>query len=155
MDWKQIGPYLLPLLVAAILARRMMRAQKPRTVRLGRLWLLPALLLFATWTTLAHEELPGIVSGIVSVLVFVVATALGGLIGWFRVHTLEFTRDAGTGKITSRGSQLDVLFVVGLIAVRYGRLRLFHWRADRPVAKCRVGLSYRHNHVSKIVGEPF
>src|SRR5579863_527081 len=114
MSW--IGPYIIPLIVAAILVRRLIREQKPRTVRLGRLWLMPALLLLVTLASLNHEPTPGFVAS----AVFVLAVGLGGLIGWYRVHTLEFSRDEETGKITSRGSQFDALIVLGLIALRYG-----------------------------------
>jgi len=111
----QLGPYIVPLLIAVIILRRAMRAQKPRTVRMQRLWIFPALLLFVTLNSLWHEGFPGFVV----VLVFTAAAAAGAAIGWFRVHTLEFSLDAESGKVSARATQLGALLIVGLIAVRY------------------------------------
>jgi hypothetical protein len=52
-------------------------------------------------------------------LVFVAAAAAGGAIGWFRVHTLEFSLDAESGKVSARATQLGALLIVALIGVRY------------------------------------
>ncbi|HEY1613446.1 MAG TPA: hypothetical protein VGF97_07150 [Rhizomicrobium sp.] len=108
--------YLVALVVALIVLRRVMKSRKPRTVRLWGLWVWPAILLLVTLSSLHHEAFPGLLA----LLMFVIALGLGGLIGWYRVHTLEFSRDAQSGIITSQGSHGDVYFVVGLIALRYG-----------------------------------
>jgi hypothetical protein len=110
----QLAPYIVPLLVAAIILRRAMRAQKPRTVRLQRLWIFPALLLFVTLNSLWHEGFPGFVV----VIVFAVVAIAGTAIGWFRVHTLEFSLDED-GKVSARATQLGALLIVGLIGLRY------------------------------------
>jgi hypothetical protein len=110
----QLAPYIVPLLVAAIILRRAMRAQKPRTVRLQRLWIFPALLLFVTLNSLLHEGFPGFVV----VIVFAVVAIAGTAIGWFRVHTLEFSLDED-GKVSARATQLGALLIVGLIGLRY------------------------------------
>ena len=110
-----LSPFIVPLVVGAIVLRRAMRAQKPQTVRTTRLWIFPSLLLFVTVMSLWHEGFPGFVAA----LVFVAAGAAGGAIGWFRVHTLEFSVDKESGKVSARASQLGALLIVGLIALRY------------------------------------
>ena len=110
----ELSPLIAPLLVAALVLRRAMRAQKPRTVRTTRLWIFPGLLLFVTVMSLWHESFPGFVVP----LVFIAAAGAGGAIGWFRVHTLEFSLDAESGKVSARATQLGALSIVGLIAIR-------------------------------------
>ena len=110
-----LSPFIVPLVVAALVLRRATRAQKPQTVRMTRLWIFPSLLLLVTVMSLWHERYPGLVAS----LVFVAAGAAGGVIGWFRVHTLEFSLDAESGKVSARATQLGALLIVGLIGLRY------------------------------------
>lgn len=115
MDWHALSPYLLPLLIAALLLRRAMRAQKPRTVRMTRLWLFPLLLLLVTAMSIAREP----EFGIAVAIAFLAAGLAGGAIGWYRVHTLEFSLDAESGKVSARATRLGALLIVGLIGLRY------------------------------------
>jgi hypothetical protein len=110
-----LSPFIVPLLIGALILRRAMRAQKPQTVRMTRLWIFPGLLLLVTTMSLWHEGFPGVLVS----LVLIAAAAAGGAIGWFRVHTLEFSLDAETGKVSARASQLGALLIFGLIALRY------------------------------------
>lgn len=112
MHWSAL---IVPLLVAAIVLRRALRAQKPRTVRTTRLWIFPGLLLLVTLTSLTHEGFPAPLVA----LVFIVAAAAGGAIGWFRVHTLEFSLDAESGKVSQRATQFGAFLILGLIGLRY------------------------------------
>jgi hypothetical protein len=115
MNWNALSPYLVPLLVGAILLRRALRAQKAKRVRFATLWIFPALLLLVTVSSVVRE--PAI--GIGVVVAFVVAALAGAAIGWYRVHTLEFSVDSETGRISARANQWGALLVVGLIALRY------------------------------------
>ena len=116
MDWHGLSPLIVPLLAAAILLRRAMREQKPKRVRFTRLWLFPALLLLVTIPSVLSGPQPGILASII----WVIAMVVGGLIGWYRVHTLEFTVDTESGKVSARATQFGALLIVGLIALRYG-----------------------------------
>ena len=116
MDLHTLSPYIVPLVVAAILLRRAMREQKPKRVRFTRLWLFPALLLLVTIPSVLRGPQPGILASVA----YLVAMVLGGLVGWYRVHTLEFTLDAESGKVSARATQFGALVIVGLIALRYG-----------------------------------
>jgi len=105
MSWKELAPYLIPVLVMALLARRVMKAQQPSAVRLWRLWLLPGVLLALTGVTLAHEP--------------ILVSAGGASLGWFRVHTLEFTVDPETGTIFSKSTPVGAIILVALLMFRY------------------------------------
>jgi hypothetical protein len=115
MEWKIFAPYIVPLLIAAIILRRVMRVQKARTIRLQRLWIFPALLLAVTAMSLGRESS----AGLVVYAAFLAAGSIGGAIGWYRVHTLEFSVDAESGKVSARATRLGALLVFGLIALRY------------------------------------
>jgi hypothetical protein len=121
MDWKALSPYFVPLLVAAILLRRAMREQKPKRVRFTRLWLFPALLLLVTVPSVLHGPSPGILVS----LAYLLAMGLGSALGWYRVHTLEFSLDSESGKVSARATQFGAVLIVGLIALRYGAEFLF------------------------------
>jgi hypothetical protein len=115
MDWHALSPFLLPLLVAAILVRRAMRTQKPKRVRFTLLWLYPAFLLLVTIPAVMKEPSPSLAV----IAATLVACVAGAAIGWFRVHTVEFSVDSGSGKVSMRATQLGALLIVGLIALRY------------------------------------
>lgn len=114
MDWKALSPYFVPLLFAAFLLRRAMRAQKPRTVRMTRMWIFPIILLLVTAVSVAREQAPTTVV----LAAFVAACLAGGAVGWYRVHTLEFSLDE-SGKVSARATRLGALLIVGVISLRY------------------------------------
>ncbi|HEY3778385.1 MAG TPA: hypothetical protein VGL35_10050 [Rhizomicrobium sp.] len=115
MNWNALSPYLVPLLVGAILLRRALRAQKAKRVRFATLWIFPILLLLVTLTSLAREPATGF--GVIAA--FVAAGLAGGTIGWYRVHTLAFSVEAESGRISARPNKWGALLVLGLIALRY------------------------------------
>src|SRR5215469_6375659 len=116
MDWKTLSPYILPLLIAALLFRRVMRAQKPQTIRIERLWIFPLLLTVVTAMSLAREPAPNFLV----LIAFMAAALIGAAIGWFRVHTLEFSLDAESGKVAARATQFGALLILALIVLRMG-----------------------------------
>jgi hypothetical protein len=116
MDWHILSPLILPLLVAAFLLRRALKQQKPKRVRFTLLWLVPALFAVVTLFSVTNGPQPGIVAS----LAWLVAMVAGGLIGWYRVHTLEFTFDKCSGRVSARATQFGALLIVGLVALRYG-----------------------------------
>ncbi len=115
MDWKQLTPYIVPLLIVALLARRVMRAQKAQAVKMHRLWIVPAILLVMTALTLANGPKPSILAG----LAFCVAAVAGGALGWYRVHTLEFSVDPESGAVLSKSTPFGAFLLVGLLLFRY------------------------------------
>jgi hypothetical protein len=116
MNWKELAPYFVPVVVLALLARRVIKAQRARAVRPRRLWIFPAILLLATIVTLAREPAPGLLA----MAAFILAAGAGGSLGWFRVHTLEFNADPETGAVTSKSTPLGAFLIVGLLLARYG-----------------------------------
>ncbi len=111
---KQIAPYLVPLLVVALMARRIIR-NPPRKVRIASLWVAPMIALLGTGTTLAMAPMPQLFW----IVGFAAAAALGGTIGFLTSHHQEFSIDYETGTITSRATPIGLILFAGLFAVRY------------------------------------
>lgn len=116
----KIAPYALPLLVLALVARRLIR-NAPRKIKLTRLFLLPGVLSIAMAMTLAQTKLPSLwwIAG------FALAGALGGGVGYLTARHREFTLDAETGEITSRATPAGTIIFACLFAMRFGVKFLF------------------------------
>jgi hypothetical protein len=65
------------------------------------------------------------------------AFAIGGAIGWYRGKLMAISVDPTTHALTSRTSQVAMLLLVGLIAVRYGLREVI----DQNVAQWHVSLN--------------
>jgi hypothetical protein len=110
-----IGPYLVPLLVIALVALRLIR-NKPRKVKPNRLFILPGFLTLATAFTLAQTPAPGFLW----IGIYVVAAVLGGLVGYLSARHRQFTTDAESGEIMSRATPIGTIIFAALFAVRFG-----------------------------------
>jgi len=106
-------PYIVPLLILALILRRNLRA---RSLKMERLWVYPAILLLATGSAMYSEPPPGLVS----LIGFAVALAAGGLIGWYRGRLTRITIDPATHEFTSQASIAGTLLIGVVFALRYG-----------------------------------
>jgi hypothetical protein len=115
MTTQQLLPYLAPLLVIALVGRRLIR-NAPRKVKPWRVFIGPLIVIAAVIATFAMTPLPGPlwIAG------FVVALAAGGAIGFLTTHHQEFALDPETGEITSRATPIGLLLVGGFFIVRFG-----------------------------------
>ncbi len=115
-DMQLYLPLLMPLLVVAIFARRMLR---PRRFRVGTVWVAPILLAALSGSYLVHLP-PG--AGQAAILA--VALIAGGAIGWFRARLTRIAIDPATGLITQRGTPYGLLLFAGLFVLR-GIVRVY------------------------------
>lgn len=106
-------PYVVPLLILALILRRNLRA---RSLKMERLWVFPAILLLATGSAMYSEPPPGLVS----LIGFAAALAVGGLIGWYRGRLTRITIDPATHEFTSQASVAGTLLIGVVFALRYG-----------------------------------
>jgi hypothetical protein len=114
MTLHQLQPYLVPLIVVVILARRLMR-NKPQKVKIGRLFVLPGIVAVATIVTLYSTGIPGLLW----IGVYVAALIAGLVVGFLSAHHQEFTLDYETGQIMSKATPIGSALVVALFAVRF------------------------------------
>jgi hypothetical protein len=106
-------PYLLPLLIVLLIVRRNLRA---RTLRMERLWVYPAILIFAAGAAMAGEPFPSLVA----LVGFVVALIAGGAIGWWRGRLTKISIDPVTHDFTSQASIAGTILIGVVFALRYG-----------------------------------
>ena len=115
MNWLHVAPYLVPLLVVALIARRAFRAQKPQRVRPSRLWIGPVYVAVAMALVLAQSPMPGAFG----MMLFVIGAAIGGVVGYLRALHQEFSVDPETGNVMSRATPIASILFIGLFLVRY------------------------------------
>jgi hypothetical protein len=132
MNWQQVTPYIVPLLVVVLIARRAIRAQKPQRVRPSRMWIGPVYLGVAMALVLATAPMPSVLG----LALFAAGAILGGVFGYFRALHQEFSIDAETGKVMSKATPLGSMLFVGLFVVRFA---LSYWmRGDTTPAAMKA-----------------
>ena len=103
----------VPLLVVALVA---WRALRPRTLRIERMWILPAIMLFGVGLALRAQGLPSApllgAEGL--------ALAIGAAAGWWRGRTTTISVDPATHEVTSKASPVGLALIAGLLLVRFG-----------------------------------
>jgi hypothetical protein len=108
-------PYLVPLLVVGLIARRAFRAQTPKRVRPSRLWIGPVYLAVAMALVLWSSPAPSPFG----LALFVAGAVLGGIVGYFRALHQEFSIEPETGNVMSKASPVATVLFVGLFVIRY------------------------------------
>lgn len=116
MNWQQLAPYLVPVLIVALIARRTLRAQTPKRVRTSRLWVGPVYLAVGMALVLATSPMPGLFGA----LLFVVGAAVGAVVGYLRALHQEFSIEPETGNVMSKTTPLGSILFLGLFVVRFG-----------------------------------
>ena len=107
--------YILPIVViAVVMALRMRRMRNLRPLRLETLWVVPVLY-GALVTMLFATHAPTVIGWAFAV----VALLGGGALGWQRGKLMEIHVDPETHALNQKASMAGMLFLVGLIAVRY------------------------------------
>jgi hypothetical protein len=112
---KQYLPYIVPLLVLAMVLWRMSKAMNGRPVKPSRLWIRPAVIAVFMAAALATSPLPNPIG----LELLALAAAIGIGAGYLLARHQAFTLDPATGVITSKTSPFGVVLFVGLFAARY------------------------------------
>jgi hypothetical protein len=110
-----VGPYLIPVLVIALVALRLIR-NKPRKVKPNRLFVMPAVLTFAVIFTLTQTPAPSPLW----IAIYLVAACIGAGVGYLNGRHRDFTLDAESGEIMSRATPIGTVIFGALFAVRFG-----------------------------------
>jgi len=115
MDWQHILPYLAPIVVLALVARRLIR-NAPRKIKPWRVFIPPAIIAVLVGVTFAITPMPAPIW----IAGFVVALAAGGAVGFLMTHHQEFAIDRDTGEITVRATPIGLILVAAFFVVRFG-----------------------------------
>ena len=108
--------YAVPLvIIVPLLYRRLRRMLKPQPLKLNRLWIRPAIILFAGIAVLAGAPPP-----LADLPWFALAAILGAALGWQWGRLMAIHVDPENGTLMTRGSLAALIVIVLLIAVRVG-----------------------------------
>jgi hypothetical protein len=110
-----IWQYILPIVIAGvILAFRARRMTQMRSLKIERLWIVPAIYLLLV-AFLYIKGPPSPVGWAICVAMLIV----GGAIGWQRGKLMEIHVDPETHAINQKGSYAAIVFLVVLFAVKF------------------------------------
>ncbi len=103
------------VLVVGLIAFRMRRMMTATPFDPYRAWIIPVLFILLSGAALYGAQPAGMdwawAAG---------AAALGGVIGYFRGKSIAISLDPQTGRLMAQGSAMAMVFIVVLIAGRYG-----------------------------------
>jgi hypothetical protein len=100
-----------------------------RPLRLELMWIMPAILLAAFASTVYAFRPAG-----TDWLWIVAIAALGAAIGWYRGKMMQIHVDPQTHALNQKASPVAMLFILAIIAVRYGL------RAEAPALGLNINL---------------
>ncbi|MFT3810577.1 MAG: DUF1453 family protein [Micropepsaceae bacterium] len=121
----QTVPYLVAPLVVLILIFRLRRMSGSRRLRLEYLWVMPALLIAGAGFLLWRMPPEGIEWAWLAL-----AGTIGAIVGWYRAKTMRITVDPETHALNQQSSPAALIFIVVLIAVRFGLRTLMNEEAE-------------------------
>lgn len=108
--------YLIPILVILpLLYFRLRRMMKPTPLKLNRMWIRPAIILFAGIAVIAAAPPPA-----ADWFWFALAALLGAVLGWQWGKLMAIHVDPENGTLMTRGSQAALVLMGLLIVVRFG-----------------------------------
>lgn len=100
--------------VALALFIRLRRIGKPRRLRLGTLWIIPAVVIILAGVVFWEYPPSGL-----DWLWVAMGLAAGGIIGWWRARLVEIGIDPESGKLSQRSSAGALIFLAVLVLVRW------------------------------------
>ncbi len=107
----------IPLLIALpVIALVMWRNMRGRRLRLETLWVLPAILIAICVVSLVQTPQPGM--GLL--VAMAAALPLGAVLGWLRGRLMRLSVDPETHIVTAQASPLAIIFILALVAFRFG-----------------------------------
>jgi hypothetical protein len=105
----------MAVVVAGLMFLRMRRMSKAQPLKLERLWIVPAILAVAVAIALSQAPPKGS-----DWLWLALALVVGGGFGWLRGSTMAIAVDEETHALNVRASPAGMVFLVVLLAVRFG-----------------------------------
>lgn len=115
-SYSPAGPVWLPyVMMAAFMGLALLRGARRRALSINRLWIMPTLLLAAALLTFSQQGAPSPFILVAEIA----ALGVGAFAGWWRGRLTHIEVDEETGRMTSRSSPLGMIFLAGLVMVRY------------------------------------
>jgi uncharacterized membrane protein YfcA len=115
-----VTPLLPFVIITAVVAFRFRSMSKERPLKLGTLWIVPAVYLVIAGSLLFELPPPPVGWG-----VFALGLAIGLLVGWHRGKLIRIERNPETGELRQRASPLAMLLLVALVVLKLGARTIF------------------------------
>lgn len=134
----QMLQFVIPLaIIIPVFLLRARRLGRKRPLKLGLLWLRPAILIVACIAALALPQ-PGMTSRHFAALdwaVLAIGMGLGGIGGWYLGRTMAIEVHPENGTLMAQASPIGLLVLVALVLLRMGirsgaRLEAAAWHLD-------------------------
>ena len=110
-NWLQT---VLPFIILAVVfALRFRNMKKAKPLKVGRLWIAPALI-----TLVAGFVLVTMPPGALGWAAFFGSSAIGALVGWKRAQWMHLERDAESGDLMMRQTPAALFLLLGIVGVR-------------------------------------
>ena len=118
---------LLPfVIIAIVLGLRLRSMSRERLLKLGNLWVVPAVYTVVAASTMIALPPPPIGWALV-----IAGLALGLALGWYRGRFIHIHRDSETGELRQRASPLAMLLLLAIIVLKLGARQVFGATAAR------------------------
>jgi hypothetical protein len=112
---------LLPFVViAVVLALRFRSMSRERPLKLGTLWIVPAVYLVVAGSMFVAFPPPPL-----GWVVVALGVILGSTLGWHRGKLIRIERSADTGELRQRASPLAMLLLLAIIVLKLGARAIF------------------------------
>ena len=107
-------------IIAVVLAVRFRSMGRERPLRIGALWVVPAI-----YTLIAGSMLIALPPPLLGWVVVALAIVLGAVLGWHRGKLIRIERNADTGELRQRASPLAMLLILAIIVLKLGARAIF------------------------------
>ena len=108
------------VIVVVVVALRLRSMSRERPLKLGTLWVVPAVYLLIAGSMLFELPPPPTGWGLAAV-----GLVLGIVFGWYRGRFIHIERNAETGELRQRASPIAMLLLVALIVLKLGARAVF------------------------------
>lgn len=110
-----IGYVITAVVVSLVLFLRFRSMRRARPLKLGMLWLVPALYVLVTISVLYQSMPQGM-----QWLYVALALVIGGIVGWRRGALMRISVDPDTHALNQQASPAAMLFILAIIIIRQG-----------------------------------
>ena len=107
-------------IIAVVLALRFRSMGRERPLRIGALWVVPAI-----YTLIAGSMLIALPPPLLGWVVVALAIVVGAVLGWHRGKLIRIERNADTGELRQRASPLAMLLILAIIVLKLGARAIF------------------------------
>ncbi|MBS0297611.1 MAG: DUF1453 family protein [Proteobacteria bacterium] len=126
MSQQQMITYgVIGLVVVILLAFRIMRARKPRPLKVNLLWVAPAIIAVVFGAMTALMLYAGRPIGTTAMAALAASLLGGAALGWWRGKFTHIAVDAENGSVTAQATSMGFVVLIVLLVARLGLRFLF------------------------------